>query len=235
MNRSLIRVVLVALLLAGAAAIELQSQSHSSECIEQLLTEGETAQVTIEEPTWLGMITSGQGVYRIDVTGSDGAALQLWHNFYDSLYDCWYPEEPLIGGEIVNGSATMEWMGYAYSHGLRIIPPDGAGAETYTFLYDKVIAPPEGSVLVIPVVTHSQGEQGSFFRTDLKLLSTADETIEVELVLMPGGGGSEMSASLQIEPQQIIEVDDIVLSLFGLTAPPVLCGFTSRSHTICCM
>ncbi len=210
----------VLIVLVALSAAELGSFDWG-ECIEPAarLRVHETTTITIEEPTWLFMETYYDHAYRLDVSGPDGANLERWQVFYESGGYCFYSGQPIAEQEISGGTAAFEWSSYSYYDDvLRVTPADpGKQDSSLTLSLSELAAPPPGIVQVIPAVAHTAGVGGTFFQTDLRLFNFRDEPLLIELVLMPSGG-PEQRFNVTVEPQQILALDDVVLTTFGRDA-----------------
>jgi subtilisin-like proprotein convertase family protein len=71
---------------------------------------------------------------------------------------------------------------------------------------------------IIPVVAHLNGENGSLFRSDLVLFNRGSAPQTVSALLTPSGANGTtafFAAKLQVLPQQVLTIRDIVASLFA--------------------
>jgi hypothetical protein len=220
MKKASALVALAALL--SLSAIELHSQG-SQECIElsDALSPGMTTQVSIEQPTWLSLETSSHHIYRVEVSGPDGSAMEVWTTGFESSLDCTVASCGSDTQEISNGKATFEWISPVSQQALLLIPSDSASSEELTVTYEELAAPPESLVAVVPAVAHAPGAKSTFFQTDVKIFNPHQDPVEAQLVLVRslGGPSAEQDAAdvtVTIEPQHILALDDIVLTRFGL-------------------
>ena len=145
--------------------------------------------MTLEQPSWFFLRSHYENVYRLDVTGPDGTALGLWRVGFDSGSAlCWRTHGEIATDELVNDAAEFVWAadwsdaGAASrtSRRLRRRP-------TYTLSYTTIASPPDGDVWVIPAVANTPGAEGTYFRSDVRILNTygSRNWADIELGSLP--------------------------------------------------
>ena len=72
-----------------------------------------------------------------------------------------------------------------------------------------------GENIVIPVVAHAAGLEGSQWRSDVWITNPYGDTVDITLHYYPAGG-SELTASFTVEGYRGVHLPDIVLETFGL-------------------
>jgi hypothetical protein len=179
---------------------------------------GETLDLVLDQPTWLHMQSQPDHLYRIEMTGTDGGSLEIWTSTFDSFSSCTMGCSPLESDEVTGGMASVIWTSEGCDRTVQLIPAKENNQEAVTVSFEEVAAPPAGEVQVIPAVAHAPGVGGTFFQTDLTVFNPYSEEITAELRFLtaPGKTGNGTSAEITVAPQQVLAVDDVVLSLLGL-------------------
>lgn len=71
---------------------------------------------------------------------------------------------------------------------------------------------------IVPVVGHAAGANGTFFRTDLRLLNSSPSQTHASLVFTPSGADGRTvfgAVSIVLPPQTVVAIDDVVARVFG--------------------
>jgi hypothetical protein len=198
-------------------------QIHSrgaADCIDEAgwIGLGTPTDVTIEAPSWFLLEADFRRVYRMDVTGPSGSALEVWMLTYDSGGPmCYRPMSQAGATELTDDAGEIVWAHTADAGGVLVSPPAGVSPVSYTLTTTELAGPPAGSVQVVPAVASTPGALGTLFRSDLYLFNTRGYYRWVDLELVPSAGapaGDEVS--LQLAPQEIRRFEDVVASLFGV-------------------
>jgi hypothetical protein len=179
---------------------------------------GETLDLVLDQPTWLRMDSQPDHLYRVEMTGTDGSSLEIWTSSFDSFSSCTLGCNPIESDETSGGTASLIWTSEGCERTLGLIPAEENSHEAVTVTYEEVAAPPAGKVQVIPAVAHAPGVGDTFFQTDLTVFNPHSEelTAEVTFLTSPGKVGHGKSAEITVAPQQILALEDVVLSLLGL-------------------
>ncbi len=205
--------VVVALVLARAGI----EAGDPDECLDwaQVVPAGETAQLTVDAPTWLVLGTEIYHAYRVDVAGGQGSSLELWTSYWESGGCTVYSSE-LVGQWQGSGATeSVEWAAEYSPRALWVSPPEGGSASLEVALAE-LAAPPTGDPLVVPAVAHRPGVGDALFATDLWLLSREAQPVDVALTFVPEAAGEGRRVDLSLAPQQLLHLEDLVLETFGL-------------------
>lgn len=206
------------LLLCLLASTELLS-TVIQECVEFAgeLEVGETLQLSTDEAVWIHANTAWWGsLYRAEVTGPDGAAMEVWEVDFDSgVSSCWFLYDQLHEDEIEAGEASFEWLGDG-NVAIQLTPQQPGVNSDFTVHVEELVAPPDDGMQVIPVVAHGSGAKSSFFRTDLWIFNPGDSSRWTEAVLAPSDGSGEVRTNFTALPNRVTVFEDVVSSLFEL-------------------
>lgn len=69
---------------------------------------------------------------------------------------------------------------------------------------------------IIPIITHSLGEKGTFWKTDCFIMNNSSEYIKVRLNFYPMDSYEEKTYDISLEGYKQIKLEDIVLKIFGM-------------------
>jgi hypothetical protein len=72
--------------------------------------------------------------------------------------------------------------------------------------------------LILPGAAHTSGLEGTQWATDLVVLNPHEIPVEVHMTFTPYSDSQPVSTSHALEPQQMLALDDVVSSAFGLEA-----------------
>jgi hypothetical protein len=174
-------------------------------------------ELTLSEPAWLSVETIPEYVYRVDATGPDGSSIELWTTYFESGSFCIHSGARLDSAELEQQTASMVWTS-DWEETIRVIPSGDGGEQDFVVNVDVLAIPPhyEEHVLVVPAVAHTAGAHGTFFRTDLKIFNLFTIPVDADLTLLTDAGDLKRMVSVRIEPNQVLALDDVVLSQFGL-------------------
>jgi hypothetical protein len=203
--------------LLALSAFELHSHG-AKECIESINTirPGTPVELSLSEPVWLSVEAIPEYVYRVDVSGPDRSSIELWSTYYDSGV-CTHSGAQIDSVELEQQTASLVWTS-DWDEAVKVIPSGDGGEQDFVVSVDVLAIPPhyEEHVLVVPAVAHAAGANGTFFRSDLKILNLFTIPVDADLTLLTDAGEPKRMVSVRIEPNQVLALDDVVLSQFGL-------------------
>ncbi len=126
---------------AGLVADDLYSFDDSCLDLAAWLADGQTAELEVDGPTWLGFEVARESVYRITAAGPDRTALAIWMIWVDSGSDCRLAAgSALAEAEISGGSAVFDWSAGNWGDAVEMTPPVGAAPATMTVSLDLLAA-----------------------------------------------------------------------------------------------
>lgn len=190
---------------------------------------GESQRRTLCDEDWIGVSTRGVVAFETrDLTG--GAETVLDRLGYATYGGSGWKllQTDITGGEagsrIVSDPDYMNQVGDGER--LRVTQKGIAygGEEGYTVQSSCLSGCAGlGGVLFVPSVTHAPGANGTFFRSDLRLLNSSASPLSVTLLFTPSntdGRTSRVTRNVTVPPEGVLEEKDILLSLFGLGDDP---------------
>lgn len=187
-------------------------------CLEfdGLLVPDTPLELTIEGGSWIDLIVRYDRAYRISVEAVAGCGLEVWSTYFDEGQQCSVLEDQLTSVDLDQPTGGIEWTNRFFS-ALRISLPDGVGPTAVVLNLEELAAPPEEGVLVVPAVAHTVGARGELFQSDLVLFNPVPHAVPVALVLVPTGGGAKQRIDIEVGASEMIELEDVVAGVFGLT------------------
>lgn len=87
-----------------------------------------------------------------------------------------------------------------------------------------------GTEVVIPVVMHGPGAEGTEWRTDLWISNWNSVNHTVEVAYYPEGSGTPMAFTVPLQQWTTVEITDVVLTRFGLDNSKGLLILTSQAQ-----
>ena len=118
-------------------------------------------------------------------------------------------------------------------------PSEGVYLWSMTASADGVSCRSTGSVAVdpsptswfIPGVAHAQGAGGTVWRTDVAAINRSSSAASVTATFIPYDGDATVERSLALAPSAVMEWDDVLVSLFGMSADASVKGTVELSST----
>ncbi len=94
-----------------------------------------------------------------------------------------------------------------------------------------VAVDPSPTSWYIPGVAHAQGAGGTVWRTDVAAINRSTSAASVTATFIPYDGDATVARSLALAPNAVMEWDDVLVSLFGMSADASVKGTVELSST----
>lgn len=207
-----------AALVALIASVLPPSPAIAQGCVEITATAqpGQTVTATIDGPAWFEMADLSQRVYRVTVTGPEGAAIDLWDGHVDTSWIYLVPQVWVDGTQISGGESVLEWTDWSEASALLVTPPDGTGASTVTVTLVELATDPAEPTFAISAAAHRTGVGGAVFATDLWVFNPSSIETAMALDFLPEAAAQKLRYQTVLEPWQVLLLADVVRGVFGL-------------------